>query len=225
MTITAIRTVIIYIFIIAAMRIMGKRQLGELQPAELVVTLLISDMAAVPMQETGIPLLNGIIPVLILVSLELLLSALMLKVPFFNRLIGGKPKIIINNGQLDAQALRDLRMTLEDLMESLRQQGTFDISTVQYAIVESNGKISLLLKPVNRPATCSDLSLTPPDNGIPMIIVSDGTISSWGMNICGLDDGWLQSVLKKNKCTLEDVFLLTADRTHAYHLIRKEKTS
>ncbi|HHV50310.1 MAG TPA: DUF421 domain-containing protein, partial [Clostridiales bacterium] len=139
MSIIAIRTVIIYIFIIAAMRIMGKRQLGELQPSELVVALLISDLAAVPMQENGMPLLNGLIPIMILVALELLFSGLMIKSPFFQHLIGGRSKIIIDNGNLDIKALNGMRMSLEDLMETLRQQSVFDLRDVQYAIVEPNG--------------------------------------------------------------------------------------
>ena len=127
MAITAIRTVIIYIFIITAMRIMGKRQLGELQPVELVVTLLISDLAAVPMQESGMPLLNGLIPILILVSLELLLSGAMLKLPWVSHLITGNPITIIRDGQLDQKALKKLRMTVEDLTENLRGMDYFDI--------------------------------------------------------------------------------------------------
>ncbi|MDD2418422.1 MAG: DUF421 domain-containing protein [Oscillospiraceae bacterium] len=223
MSIIAIRTVIIYILVITAMRIMGKRQLGELQPAELVVALLISDLAAVPMQENGMPLLNGIIPILILVALELLLSGLMLKVPFFQRLIGGRSKIIINDGKIDVKALNGIRMTIEDLMEALRQQSIFDLREVQYAIVEPNGRTSFLLKPGNRPATCQDLELSVPDNGIPMIIISDGKISRWGLDVCGLDKAWVNQVLIDNNCTINDVFLLMADRDRTYHLIRKEQ--
>lgn len=223
MAIIAIRTVIIYIFIITAMRIMGKRQLGEMQPAELVVTLLISDLAAVPMQENGMPLLNGLIPVLILVALELLLSGLMLKVPLFHRLIGGKPKIVIRDGVIDQKAMKDIRMTNDDLMETLRQQGTFDWQEVQYAVIEANGKISLLLKPPERPVTGKDLKVSPPDNGMPMIVVSDGQLSEWGLNVCGLDEAWVYDTLKSNCCQLEDVYLLTADRTRAYYLVRKEQ--
>ena len=122
MAITAIRTVIIYIFIITAMRIMGKRQLGELQPVELVVTLLISDLAAVPMQESGMPLLNGLIPILILVSLELLLSGAMLKLPWVSRLITGNPITILRDGQLDQKALKKLRMTVDDLKMCIRDR-------------------------------------------------------------------------------------------------------
>ncbi len=214
---------IIYIFVIAAMRIMGKRQLGELQPSELVVTLLIADLAAVPMQENGMPLLNGIIPIMILVALELLLSALMLKLPFFQRLIGGKSKIIVSDGRVDINALNSMRMTIEDLMEALRQQSIFDLRDVQYAIVEPNGKTSVLLKPGNRPATCKDLSLNTPDNGIPMIIISDGRISRWGLDVCRLSEEWVNTTLAENNVAIDDVFLLLADREKTYHLIRKEE--
>jgi uncharacterized membrane protein YcaP (DUF421 family) len=202
---------------------MGKRQLGELQPSELVVTLLIADLASVPMQENGMPLLNGIIPIMILVALELLLSALMLKVPFFQRLIGGKSKIIVNDGKIDMQALNSMRMTIEDLMEALRQQSVFDLREVQYMIVEPNGKTSVLLKPGNRPVTCKDLKLDVTDNGIPMIIVSDGKISEWGLNICQVNKEWVYDTLSKNDILLKDVFLLMADRDRTYHIIRKEQ--
>ena len=223
MAITAVRTVIIYIFIITAMRIMGKRQLGELQPAELVVTLLISDLAAVPMQESGMPLLNGLIPIMMLVALELLLSALMMKVPFFHRLIGGKAKIVVNDGKIDASAMKGMRLTVDDLMETLRQQGAFDITEVQYAIVEANGKISVFLKPQARQATCGDLNRNPPDNGIPMVVVSDGRVSQWGLSVCGLDESWLSDVLAANTCTVKEIFLLTADKSRQYTLIRTEQ--
>ena len=159
MAITAIRTVIIYIFIIAAMRIMGKRQLGELQPIELVVTLLISDLAAVPMQESGMPLINGLIPILILVALELLFSGLMLKSSLFSRLISGTPIVVVSKGKLDQKALKKLRLTSEDLMESLRMQNVFDLQEIEYAIAETNGKISVFKNPEFRAPTCSDLSV------------------------------------------------------------------
>ena len=222
MAITAIRTVIIYIFIITAMRIMGKRQLGELQPAELVVTLVISDLAAVPMQESGMPLLNGLIPIMMLVALELLLSALMMKVPFFHRLIGGKAKIVVSDGQIDATAMKGMRLTVDDLMETLRQQGTFDIADVQYAIVEANGKISVYPKAGARQVTCDDLNLNLPDNGMPMVIVSDGKVSQW-LSVCGLDESWLRDVLAANTCKEQDVFIMTADKSRQYTLIRKEQ--
>ena len=222
MAITAIRTVIIYIFIIAAMRVMGKRQLGELQPVELVVTLLISDLAAVPMQESGMPLLNGLVPIMILVALELLLSGLMLKIPAFSRLISGKPIVVVNNGMLDQNALKKLRLTLDDLMENLREQDVFDIRDVQYAIAETNGKISVFPQPKDRPVTCGDVNAVPPDNGAPILIVSDGKMVDWALQICGLDESWIRRTLADNHCELEDVFLMTADRSKQYYIVRNE---
>ena len=213
MIITAIRTVIIYIFIIAAIRIMGKRQLGELQPAELVVTLLISDLAAVPMQESGMPLLDGVIPILVLVAMELLFSGLMLKVPFFYRLISGRPMVVIKR----------MRVTIGDLVESLREQNVFDIEQIQYAIAETNGKISVLLKPEYRQPSCGDLNAVPPDTGVSMIVVDDGRVSEWALSLCGLDRQWLEKTLKSQHCRIEDVFLMMADRSKKYTLIRKEQ--
>ena len=223
MIITAIRTVIIYLFIMAAIRVMGKRQLGELQPAELVVTLLISDLAAVPMQESGMPLLDGVIPILVLVAMELLFSGLMLKVPFFYRLISGRPMVVIDNGKLDQQALKRMRVTIGDLVESLREQNVFDIEQIQYAIAETNGKISILLKPEYRQPSCGDLNAVPPDTGVSMIVVDDGRVSEWALSLCGLDRQWLEKTLKSQHCRTEDVFLMMADRSKKYTLIRKEQ--
>ncbi len=222
MAVTAIRTAIIYIFLIIAMRIMGKRQLGELQPVELVVTLLIADMASVPMQESGMPLLNGLIPITILVSLELLLSGLMLKVPSVAHLISGKPVVVIRDGVLDQKALKKLRMTVSDLSESLRQQNIFDITQVQYAIAETGGKLSVFLKAPHQPATAADVGLSPDDNGMPAVVISDGKLSKMSLQLCGLSEDWLQKILRKHQCDLSDVFLMTATKTRQYFLLQKE---
>ena len=222
MAITAIRTVIIYIFIITAMRIMGKRQLGELQPVELVVTLLISDLAAVPMQESGMPLLNGLVPILILVSLELIFSGLMLKLPWVSRLISGNPITIVRDGTLDQKALKKLRMTVDDLMETLRAQNVFAIEDVGYAVAETNGKISVYMKPEKQAVTCGDVNAVPPDTGMPLVVVSDGKLSRWAMQTCGVDEGWIHQVLADNACPQKEVLLMTATKSKTYTLIRKE---
>ena len=222
MAITAIRTVIIYIFIITAMRIMGKRQLGELQPVELVVTLLISDLAAVPMQESGMPLLNGLVPILILVSLELIFSGLMLKLPWVSRLITGNPITIIRDGLLDQKALKKLRMTVEDLMEALRGQNVYAIEDIGYAVAETNGKISVYMKPEKQAVTCGDVNAVQPDTGLPLVVISDGKVSQWAMQTCGVDEGWIDQVLIDNACAQKDVFLMTATKTREYYLSRKE---
>lgn len=225
MAIAALRTVIIYIVIVAALRLAGKRQLGEMQPGELVVTLLIADLASVPMQDTGIPLLNGLVPITVLVALELILSALMLKWRWLSRLVSGNPVVIVNNGKLDQKALKHLRLTVEDLMETMRQQNVFDIREVQYAIVETNGKISLFLHPGDQNATRADTQAVLSDDGAPVPIVSDGNLIEWGIALCGVSEAWVHDKLKKRGCNLEDVLLMTADKSHKVYIVRREGAS
>lgn len=224
MAIVAIRAAVIYAVLVAAMRIMGKRQLGDLTPSELVVTLLIADMAAVAMGDTAAPLLNGLIPIAVLVALELLLSGAMLKFPFVERLMGGRAVVLINNGTVDQRAMRKLRLTIDDLLGTLRQQGIFDPNQVQYAVIETGGQISLSLKPAARPATCGDLQLSPPDDDTPFLVVSDGRVLASGLAMSGQTEQWLHRTLRQKQCALEDVFLLTADRGGRVYLIRKEET-
>lgn len=221
MTISVIRTIILYLLLMLAMRLMGKRQLGELQPSELVVTLLLSDLAAVPMQENGLPLLNGVLPILVLVGLELLLSGLMLKSPAVAKLVAGSPIPLIRDGVMDASALRRLRMTVEDLEESLRQQDIFDLAQVQYAIAETNGHISAFCYPAYQPATAADAGAQPADTGLPVVVVSDGALCDWGMRLCGLTEEALAGYLHKKRCTQEDVFLLTATKNGPHHLLTR----
>ena len=222
MVIIALRTVIIYIVLIAALRLAGKRQLGELQPAELVVTLLIADLASVPMQDNGIPLLNGLIPIVILVALELVLSALMMKCAWFARLISGNPIVLIRDGTLDQRALRKMRLTVEDLTETMRQQNIFDIRTVQYAMAETNGTTSFFLYPASQPATAGDLKIKLSDNGAPVPIVCDGKAVDWGMTLCGVDEQWVHKTLKKHRCALSDVLLMTADKQRQVFIVQRE---
>jgi len=222
MAVTAIRTVIIYIFIIAAMRVMGKRQLSDLQPAELVVTLLIADLVAIPMQDNGVPLLLGLMPILVLVSLELIFSGLMLKIPFVARLITGNPVVVIRDGALSQKALRRLRMTVEDLGEALRQQNVFSIEEVQAAVVETNGKLSVFQKPAYQKPTAKDLQVKLPDDGMPVVVVSDGRLMPWAMELCRVDEAWVRATLKNQNCPLEKAFLMTADKARHFYLVKKD---
>ena len=221
--IVTLRTVIIYIMIIAALRFAGKRQLGELQPAELVVTLLIADLASVPMQDTGIPLLSGLVPIAVLTALELILSALMMKWRGLSKLVSGNPVVIVKNGVLQQKALRQLRLTVDDLTETLRQQNVFDVRDVQCAIVETNGKISVFQTSQAKPLTAQDMALSLPDNGVPVPVVSDGKPVPWGLSVCGLSPEWVADKLKKRGCDLKDVLLMTADKSHRVYIIRREE--
>ncbi len=223
MAIAAIRTIILYFLLMIAMRVMGKRQLGELQPSELVVTLLLSDLAAVPMQENGLPLLNGAIPIVVLVALEVALSCFMLKCPALARLISGSPIPIIKDGRVDERVMRRLRITVDDLIEALRQQNIFDLRQVQYAIAETNGSISAFCYPQYQPATLGDITDKPPDTGMPVVIISDGRRSDWGLTLCDLDDRWLNRELQKRHCRQQDIFLLTATKSGKVFLLTKQE--
>ena len=211
MAVSAIRTIILYVFLILAFRITGKRQLGELQPVELVVTLLISDLAAIPMQDNGVSLLSGLIPIAILVSLELILSALMLKSNRLTSIISGHPVVVVKDGKVLQTALRKLRLTVDDLLESIRQKEVFDLSQVRYAIVETGGKISVFTKD---------------SNGEPAIpVVNDGKMIDWGMRAVGISEHWIENTLKKHHCPLSETLLLTVDTNRHIYLVRKGEDS
>lgn len=225
MTISLIRTLLLYIVIIAAVRLMGKRQISELQTSELVVTLLISDIAAIPMQNTGQPLVSGFLPIAVLVSCELIVSALMMKSAKFRRFVCGKPIIVINNGKVDQSQMRRLRMSTEDLSEQLRQMNVFNLEDVAYAIVETNGKLSVLKKPDKLQPDNSMLGIVIPDNGIEAVIISDGEISEFSVSLCGLSKEWIDGILQGQNIALEDVFIMTADKHRNYNIIKKEAAS
>ena len=210
MSVIAIRTVIIYVFIVVALRVTGKRQLGELQPSELVVTLLISDLAVIPMQETGIPLLSGLIPIAILVSLELILSTLMMKSNRLAQLISGNPVVVIHSGTLCQKSLRRLRLSVDDLAESLRQQGIFDIREVEYAIAETNGKISVFPYQ-NKPSS----------SGAFVPIISDGQPVKWGLAMCKKTPEQVDALLQKHHYSKDQVLLMSADDKGHLHIITK----
>lgn len=223
MIISIIRTLLLYLVIITAVRVMGKRQIGEMQTSELVVTLLISDIAAIPMQNTSQPLLSGFIPILILVLCEIVLSIVMMKKAKFRKLICGKPQIVINDGKIDQAQMKRLRISTEDLGEQLRQLDCFNIEDIAYAIVETNGKMSILKKPEKETPTLSDLKIKKQDKGIEAVVISDGERSDYSMKLCGVDDAWLSKTLDQNKVEQKNVFMMTTNKKREYQIILKEK--
>ena len=222
MIIASIRTVLLYIIIIFAVRMMGKRQISEMQTSELVITLLMSNIASIPMQDTDQSMLSGIIPIMILLVCEILISYLMLKKSSIRRLICGKPVIVINNGKIEQQAMKQLRISTEDLYEQLRQKDIFDINEVAYAILETNGKMSVFKKSPFEPVTPKDLDIQKDENILQVVIVSDGEIAKSSMKICSLGTNWLYDTLKKENISLKDIFIMTADKYKNYQIIRKE---
>lgn len=223
MVIAFLRTIILYIFIIAGIRLMGKRQVGELEPSELVLALLIADLAAVPMQDFGIPLLTGLIPILTLLCLTMALSVLTMKSVKFRAILCGRPSIIVENGKLRQGEMRKNRFTLDELMEELRMKGVTDLSTVKYAILETNGQLSVLPFAAQQPPTAQDLDLHLPEPGLPVVLINDGRLIRRSLMERGFNDQWLEKQLKSHKVDrVQDVFLMTVDETNQVCLIEKE---
>ena len=222
MIISVIRTILLYIIIITSIRIMGKRQISELQTSELVITFLLSDIAAIPMQDNDQSMVSGIVPLLVLVICEIVISILMLKHTKLRKLICGKPVIVINNGKVDQKAMEKLRMSAEDLFKELRQKDIFHIDDVDYAIVETNGKMSIMKKASCDTVTARQLGVTDKNDGIQTVIVSDGQIAESSLEFCHLDKNWLKGILKLEKTDLQDIFIMTADKGKHYKIIKAE---
>lgn len=223
MVIAFLRTLILYVFIIAGIRLMGKRQVGELEPSELVLALLIADLAAVPMQDFGIPLLTGLIPILTLLCLTMALSVLTMKSVKFRAVLCGRPSVIVENGKLRQGEMRKNRFTLDELMEELRMKGVTDLSTVKYAILETNGQLSVLPFAAQQPPTAQDLDLHLPEPGLPVVLINDGRLIRRSLMERGFNDQWLEKQLKSHKVDrVQDVFLMTVDETNQVCLIEKE---
>ena len=222
MTISLIRTILLYVIIIFAVRLMGKRQISELQTSELVVTLLISDIAAIPMQNAELPILSGLVPIAVLVACEILISVIMLKSTKLRRFICGNPVILINNGKLDQKQMKNLRMSIEDLEEELRQLDIASISDIAFAIVETNGKLSVIKKPGKQQPDASALNICISDTGIETVVVRDGELSDFCINLCGLTKEWVYKTLKKQNVNLKDVFIMTANKNKDFNIIKKE---
>lgn len=218
-----IRTLILYILIIAGVRLMGKRQVGELEPSELVLSLIIADLASVPMQDMGIPLHTGIIPILSLLSLTMILSVLTMKSVRFRALMCGRPSIIIRDGKLDQLEMRRNRLTVDELLEELRNQGYTDLTTVKYAVLETNGQLSILPRAVEKPATAAQLHLETKEIGLPLVVISDGKLLEHNLKRLGRDRGWLDKQLRKWDCDdPKAVFLMTVDELGGVYLSPKE---
>lgn len=218
-----LRTLVLYLAIIVALRIMGKRQVGEMQPTELVITILISELAAIPMQDFGIPLLSGLIPVFTLISAEILLSWCELKWRPVRRLLNGNPMVIIEHGKLLEQKLKEMRLSIDEVMEQLRIHNISDPSKVRFALVETNGQLSFVLEPAAMPATAQMLSLSPGPVGVPVVLISDGRLLSHNLNRMGRDRQWLTQQLKEQKIRrIRDVFLMTLDECGHIFLQKKE---
>ena len=206
-----IRTIIIYFILTVIMRIMGKRQLGELDVGELVITIILSEIATNPITNPERSLLEAIIPIITLASLEILTSALVLKAPIFKSILSSKPAVLVARGKIDFKIMKKVRISLEELVSQVRQNGIYDLNEVDYAILEENGKMSVIPKNANRQPDKSDLKIYCPDNGIMHIVISDGSISLHGLKIIKKDRAWLDHKLSQLGIKIKDIFCMTVD--------------
>lgn len=217
------RTIIIYVILIFAIRLMGKRQIGELQIPELIITLMLSELAVSPIANKNLPILQAIVPIFLLLSIEVIISFILTKSNWLKKIMYGSPIILVKDGKANLKAMADNRIEIDELMSELRLKGAPDIQSVKYAILEDNGKLSVFLKVEKSPPTAKDLELTPPDSGIAHEIVIDGEIVEQNLILLQKDKDWLFRELLRHGIDLKDVFLLTLNDADETHLIRKEK--
>lgn len=223
MAITMIRTIIIFLAIVISMRLMGKRQLGELEPAELVVAVLISDLASQPLQDPGTPLIYGLIPVITLFCCEILISAGIMNSLKFRSLVCGRPSMIIDNGKIVQKEMQKNRFTLDELAEELRKKDILDISTVQYAVLETDGTLSTILYPTEAPLTPKMLKLEVENARYPVILINDGKVLAHNLRAIGRDENWLhKQITAKGAKSFEDVYIMTADSSDNIFFAMKE---
>lgn len=211
MFISYIRTIILYLVLIFGMRLLGKRQIGQLEPSEFVVAMLIADLASIPMQDPGLPLHAGLVPILTVLGLELTLSGLVMRSVLFRRVFCGKPVILVENGKLLQKNMRSTRVSLDELTSHLREKGILDLNTVQYAILETDGELSVFPYPKDSPATAKDAGIQAGKQYMPITIINDGYISKTNLQKAGKDRAWLRQVLLQRRTTPKETFLLTVD--------------
>ena len=223
MIISFIRTLILYLSLVVALRLMGKRQIGELEPTELVVTILVSELAAIPMQDSGLPLVSGLIPIIVLICAEILLSYFCLKSIGLRRILGGKPCIVIRRGKIDREKLKDMRVTTDEVLQELRLNNIEKLSDIKYGIIETNGRMSFVFYPKAKPLNAGMLSLSPLDTGIPLVIISDGKFILENLKKLNQTTDWAEKqVRKQHILSVQDVFLMTLDESGNQFIQAKE---
>jgi uncharacterized membrane protein YcaP (DUF421 family) len=217
-----LRTVILYLVLILAIRMMGKRQIGQMEPSEFVVTMLVANLASIPMQDGGIPLFSGLVPIITVLGLELVLSYLSLRSIRLRKLLCGKPVILIENGNILQGNLRKTRITLDELTGHLREKDVLDLQSVQYAILETNGNLSVFPYPKERPATTKEAGIAAGKQYVPLTVVSDGVLMKENLQKTGKDIRWVNKVLSQRNADIKSTWLLTVDGADHIVFYRKE---
>ena len=208
------------------MRVMGKRQLGQLEPSELVVSVLIADLGAHPLQDIGMPLIYGLVSIVTIFCMELLLSGLALRWVKFRALLWGKPCFLIEKGRINQKEMKRNRFTLDELTEELRRQGILDIGTVEYAVLETDGSLNVILSPAQQPVTAAQMEIHTKPTGYPMIIIDDGKVLEDNLRISGRDRHWLNAVLLSNHATQpQDVYILIVWQDGRIYFAEKDRVT
>lgn len=224
MLVTFVRAIILYIIVLIVMRLMGKREIGQLQPFELAISIMIADLASVPMTELGIPITNGIIPILGLLVMHMLISIINMKSLKMRTIMSGQPSLLIYRGKIDEKILRKERLTLNELEEKLRSNNVFNLGDVEYAILETNGEVTVIQKPEKRNVIVEDLNITPEYEGISYDLVIDGKIMEKNLKSIGKDEKWLNTQLKKFDAKPENTLIATIDGKNEFFCQKKENS-
>ena len=222
MILSYLRTIALYLVLIATIRLMGKRQIGQMEPSEFVVTMLVANLASIPMQDGGIPLYSGLVPILTVLGMELVLSFLSLRSIRVRKLLCGKPVILIENGNILQQNLRKTRVTLDELTGHLREKDVLDPASVQYAILETNGNLSVFPYPKERPASARDAGIQARKQYLPLTIISDGKLLYENLEKANKDSAWVQKILRQHNADIAGTWLLTVDGSNRVLFYRKE---
>lgn len=207
------RTVMIYLILIAVIRLMGKRQIGQMEPSEFVVTMFVANLASILVEDVSLPMYRGVIPIVTVLGLEVILAGLSMRSIRFRRLLCGKPVILIENGKILQGNLRKTRVTLDELTGHLREKDVLDLKSVQYAILETNGNLSVFPYPKDRPASAKEAGIQAKPQYFPITIISDGKLLKQNLTIAGKDQKWVERVLQENKAQMKDTWLLTVDQS------------
>ena len=223
MILSFLRTALLYILLIAVIRIMGKRQIGQMEPSEFVVTMLAANLAAIPMEDSGIPLYAGAVPILTVLGVELVLSGVSMGSVRFRRILCGKPVILIENGRILRENLLKTRITLDELTGHLREKDVLELNTVQYAILETNGNLSVFLYPAEAPASAKEAGIVPKPRYLPVTIIEDGVLMDENLQKAGKDEAWVRRVLGERWASIPGTWLLTVDREDHVVWLGKEQ--
>lgn len=216
------RTLIMYSVLVLVIRLLGKRQIGQMAPSEFVVTMLVANLASITLEETDVPLTAGLIPIGTVLVIEMILSHVSLKSIRFRKLLCGKPVILIENGNILQKNLRKTRVTLDELTGHLREKDVLDLQSVQYAILETSGNLSVFPYPNEKPASAKDAGIKVSKQYLPLTVISDGILLEENLQKAGKDQKWLNRVLKERKATISETWLLTVDGTDRVLFYKKE---